>query len=475
MTPLRKTLLLLLVATLLTSFLTSPASAAPLTLNKRGGGGSSGPPALPVSDLGVALRKGWGTERNKYPVVLVHGFAGFGRPLLNALNYWGGISGDTKAHLESLGYKVFVADLGPISSNWERACELFAQIKGTVVDYGVNRSTTYGFQRYGRNYTGKGFMPEWGTNPNAKINLITHSMGGPTASMMVSLLGEGFAAEVAATPSTSTVSELFQTNKNRKAGDYVNGVLTLAAPHKGTTLDDLIGGLELTRVLVGAVVGASNAVRGIYDVKLDHWGLKWVSETESFDNFFSRLLNSKWSRSLSTAFYDLSVQGTRSPLNSWVKTQPDVYYFSAQSRSTVPAPVTGFHLPLPTVFPIFQPFAVLMGSVIPPNVDAGVVDERWFGNDGVVNTFSMTGPFQAPVEVGWGDIRMDSDGSDGWWFWETKREVRVGRPRKGVWLVLGPVMEGFDHLDVTGTFAVTPGRAYVVAGNAAGVLSSTPL
>ncbi len=30
--------------------------------------------------------------------------------------------------LSEMGYKVLVVRLGPISSNWERACEMYAQL-----------------------------------------------------------------------------------------------------------------------------------------------------------------------------------------------------------------------------------------------------------------------------------------------------------------------------------------------------------
>jgi triacylglycerol lipase len=55
------------------------------------------------------------------------------------------------------GYKTHYASMGPVSSNHDRACELYAQIKGLVVDYGANHSAFYKHARFGKNYTGKGF------------------------------------------------------------------------------------------------------------------------------------------------------------------------------------------------------------------------------------------------------------------------------------------------------------------------------
>jgi triacylglycerol lipase len=59
------------------------------------------------------------------------------------------------------GHQTYYASMGPISSNWDRACELYAQIKGTVVDYGQAHSAKYGHARYGKDYRGKGFYPAW--------------------------------------------------------------------------------------------------------------------------------------------------------------------------------------------------------------------------------------------------------------------------------------------------------------------------
>ena len=57
------------------------------------------------------------------------------------------------------GHTVHYASVGPVSSNYDRACELYAQIKGTRVDYGQVHSQRYGHARYGKDYTGRGLYP----------------------------------------------------------------------------------------------------------------------------------------------------------------------------------------------------------------------------------------------------------------------------------------------------------------------------
>ena len=78
---------------------------------------------------------------NNDPVVLVHGFLGFGPQQFRAtgFKYWGGY-GDIAGHMQLYKgpHAVYAAGVGPVSSNWDRAAELYAQIKGGCVDYGAH-------------------------------------------------------------------------------------------------------------------------------------------------------------------------------------------------------------------------------------------------------------------------------------------------------------------------------------------------
>jgi len=82
---------------------------------------------------------------NNDPVVLVHGFLGFGPEQFPGIGYlyWGGYH-DIASHLRV--YKgprmVVTATVGAISPNWDRAAELYAQIKGGCVDYGYTHART---------------------------------------------------------------------------------------------------------------------------------------------------------------------------------------------------------------------------------------------------------------------------------------------------------------------------------------------
>ena len=72
--------------------------------------------------------------------------------------YWGGFT-DLERSLNRRGCKVVTAAVGPFSSVWDRAVELFYQIKGGTVDYGKEHSARHGHARFGRTFPG--LYPAW--------------------------------------------------------------------------------------------------------------------------------------------------------------------------------------------------------------------------------------------------------------------------------------------------------------------------
>ena len=81
--------------------------------------------------------------RNDFPIVLIHGFMGWGPDEMGSYNYWGG-KNDFVKDLEKQGHVVFELSVGPVSSNWERAIEAYYQLKGGQVDYGKKHADRYG-------------------------------------------------------------------------------------------------------------------------------------------------------------------------------------------------------------------------------------------------------------------------------------------------------------------------------------------
>ena len=89
--------------------------------------------------------------RTPYPTVFVHGLLGWGArdALYRAVPYWGLAAGDVLGYLNACGYDGRAASVGIISSAWDRACELYAQLVGARTDYGVKHAQDFGHERYG--------------------------------------------------------------------------------------------------------------------------------------------------------------------------------------------------------------------------------------------------------------------------------------------------------------------------------------
>ena len=109
----------------------------------------------------------------KYPCIFVHGILGYGdNDKLNSVTpYWGmQYKEDLMKSLNARGYDCHAASVGPLSSAWDRACELYAQLAGTVVDYGAAHSAEHHHERYGRSYVGKALIDTFGkTDKNGNI------------------------------------------------------------------------------------------------------------------------------------------------------------------------------------------------------------------------------------------------------------------------------------------------------------------
>ena len=89
--------------------------------------------------------------RSDDPVVFVHGLFGWGQrdKIFSIMPYWGMTTGSLPDYLATQGYETYAASVGPLSSAWDRACELYAQLVGARTDYGVKHAQDFGHERYG--------------------------------------------------------------------------------------------------------------------------------------------------------------------------------------------------------------------------------------------------------------------------------------------------------------------------------------
>jgi triacylglycerol esterase/lipase EstA (alpha/beta hydrolase family) len=126
-----------------------------------------------------------GPTHCRVPIVLVPGFLGPSRDdedhdeRRRVFQYWG----EAQA-LGSPESQVICVWPGGLSSLHDRACEIFYQIKGGVVDYGEDHSLQFGHARFGRKY--RGSYTSW--SRDFPIHVVGHSLGGSTVRMLQVLI-----------------------------------------------------------------------------------------------------------------------------------------------------------------------------------------------------------------------------------------------------------------------------------------------
>ncbi|HJW11055.1 MAG TPA: hypothetical protein VJ598_04675 [Albitalea sp.] len=375
---------------------------------------------------------------NTYPVILVHGFLGFGRTEMLGYKYWGGTT-DLQVQLQSryADQMVRTAVVGPISSNWDRAVELYYQIKGGCVDYGAAHAQTAGHLRRPEDsfHNGRtcfpGLYPAW--DANHPVHLVSHSMGGQTSRMLVQLLAaNGAPANPGLFPAGTSAS-------------WVKSVTTISTPNDGTTLAyRVVDWVPVAQQLITGISGVtSNISTKVYDFKLDQWGVGPQTAGEGFLDYMNRVLSwPLWDSGIKDLSpYDLGPVGAMVE-NDWVKDQSNVYYFSVSTNSSYSGWLTGWNYPNLDTNPLISAFAGpgWMGDFVPDSRPFPPVDFRsWWPSDAVVNTVSQKAPTWAMNGAGQIYARP-----------VTIRDLsHGGTPLPGAWNWKG-LMGGFDHFDVIG-------------------------
>ena len=365
---------------------------------------------------------------NVHPLVLVHGFAGWGRNEILGIHYWGGLTDLASTLTSMFSMDVFTVSLGPVSSTWDRTCELYAQLRGRRVDYGAYHSAKFNHERFGRDYTGKGLVDGWGQKDEKgmvkKVHLIAHSMGGIDVRQLTHLLYYGDLNEQSY--NASDMSELFEGGK-----DWVLGAVTIATPHDGTTI-----ALEASRLsslaitlpeLCASLSGEVGITDFVYDFKLDQFGL-FREPGEDFVTYANRVFSSSlWTPNFEDiAMHDMVPDNVLKKNFDW-KSSPNVFYMTYATSDTYRVPFVGNWLPKINMLLPLAPFATFLGSF----VNNGLVncDSAWWETDGVVNTRAMYGPTldEAPETV----------------------TVFNGTLQRGVFTNMGK-LENYDHLAIIG-------------------------
>ncbi|MCR4742748.1 MAG: hypothetical protein K5866_07785 [Treponema sp.] len=345
-----------------------------------------------------AKKKSNGLEKenwnSNYTYVFVHGLSGWGH--YDSINkffpYWGMKNGFLIKELKKQGFKAYDASVAPQGSAWDRACELYAQLTGTVTDYGKEHSERCGHERFGRDFSKEPLIPQW--DSENKINLLGHSFGGVTVRLLAHLMANGSEAERAVTD-PEDLSPLFAGGH----GDWIYSVTTLAAPHNGTSAYHVPDENPEAKTKMQEMMDKSNAPKKDGRADYDY------------------------------ADYDMHIQNAQK-INQWLKTIDSAYYFSYASSATQLSD-QGKQIPLEGMMEeLFIRSSLRLGSFEGQTPDGIVLGKEWQENDGLVNTISAYAPDFAPKE----DYSQDK------------------ALKKGIWYVM-PLYKG-DHMAFQGGLTI---------------------
>ena len=416
-----------------------------------------------LSGIGTTMPDASTLNVTKYPVVLVHGLLGWGtydeiNPLIP---YWGMTATNVNKYLVDKGVECYSASVGPCSSAWDRACELYAQLTGTVTDYGAAHAEKYGHDRYGRDYTGSGkysklIQGTW--DAQHPINLVGHSFGGATSRLLATLLKSGSAEEqayMAAHPEAGTISPLFTGGK----ADWIYSITALAAPSNGTTFIEANNGFtymvaDLCEFLAKAL--GPTPFKGIYDFQMEHFGVQ-PQENDNLIDALREALSSGFMDHNDNAYQDLTIDKAMH-INDSIEMLDNVYYFSWYGDRTYYDAETGTYKPKLSMQLLALPFSTNMGSYVGTTqgwfydgygahqqkvtVKPTFTGQDWQPNDGLVNVMSGRWPARWINGVWTSDPHMDG-------------VIGAKVTQKGIWHVM-PVQEA-DHLTFMGNiFDETP-------------------
>jgi triacylglycerol esterase/lipase EstA (alpha/beta hydrolase family) len=394
--------------------------------------------------------------RNNYPVVLVHGFMGWGAAdnINKSFPYFGYGVRDSlfkpKNSQNVPNFDIFQASVGPFSSFWDRACELIAQIKGLKVDYTEEHAKEFGHDRYGKNYTKKGFYPQW--DEDHPIHLVAHSAGGHTCTYAQYILA----------------NDLLGIGSNEKWIKSITGIAPswnggvapyIIAVDKDGTLDNFLGRVIADSVkIVGGVFDKISQL--FYDFDIEHYNYE-KKQNENIVEYIKRITKPD---SLTTGKdnlgYGLALNGGYEACEL-MNTYPDTYYFSYTTKETHSSfwnflPWNdNVQIPDIDMNPFLSSFSRGIGSIKNEQIPADVIPgwgtgekiaEHWRANDGIVSVVSQKYPWISENKkhpVG-GNIAGKTEFTKGQWHYDSITKL-VGGKHDHLDPVMFPNLELFSE------------------------------
>lgn len=359
------------------------------------------------------------------PTVMIHGYSGWGQydERYEETPYWGLTLTDFRMMFDRWDQDIYMPSVGPHSSAWDRACEIYAEITGTRVDYGAAHSEKCGHERFGEDYTGRALIPDFEWDDDHPVNLVGHSFGGNTARVLLDLLADGAPEEVEATGDET--SPLFTGGHSGR----VFSLTTIASPSNGATLVNAV--LEN-----GEATGNSFSQSSNYDAHLEHFGIS-ADDHNTRESVDAAIAETGFYEHYDSAVNDMQVDRACA-MNAEIELQPDVYYFSYYGCRTE-TDGSGVSVPTDKMCRYLKDQAAVIGAYSgktagsysdgygkakeTKEVPVQKLDEEWQPNDGTVNVVSAYCPYH-----------LDADGNRV--YDEHVEYSGTGAAEPGVWNIL---------------------------------------
>jgi triacylglycerol lipase len=355
---------------------------------------------------------------NDYPIVFVHGLLGWGRDKLLGLPYFGSAPvGMALGRLLALNLGgrsgALFPSVGPISSNHDRACELFYALKGGAIQYGQAHAEAHSHRASVQART-DALLPDW--DAEHPVHFVGQAQGASTVRLLQHLLslGDFFIDASTGRPYHTDAS-------------WVHSITSISGIHNGTPTAYIAGcSLEDGRVQRYSTV--EYLARTLLDLDDEA-----RSSEPTFQQFFYALDLEQWPdkaeflRGTDNAIYDLSIHGAQAM--DYVQDSASTYYFSYVTSLSAPSTDAGHHAPQPGMAVAFRYPSTEIGRFAGPlaNLRYPIVDfASWWENDGLAPVITQECPR-------WGTPRIPILKS-------------VGEPlRKGVWYMMGRL--AMDHMN----------------------------
>ena len=337
---------------------------------------------------------------NRHPIVFVHGLLGWGSDKMAGLPYFGmaGVSAllARLATLSPRGSRTLFPSVGPISSNHDRACELFYQLKGGDVHYGLAHANEHGHAETIKDWA-KGVRAQYlQWNADRPLHFVGQAQGASTARVLQQLLAQGdfFLNPATGAPYPTSAA-------------WIKSITTISALHNGTPTAYILGcsphtgriQRHSTAEYMLRTLVESSTVRSLFGLNLGQW-----TDLGAFQN------------GKDNAAYDLSIHGAQD--TAGILDHASTYYFSYVTSKAAPGVNLGFRY-------IAEELSRFAGPLF--DLKWPIEDYRpWHENDGLAPVYSQEAPK-------WGQPRR------------IERPSGAGPFHPGVWNVMETL--DMDHME----------------------------